>query len=318
MSNALIDQNYKPSLIAANTALTSPLTLTGIVLTNSTPLHVSIVDGSGTQITSFGGGTQYTDAASAAAHPIGTGIIFNNAGTYDFVSAAQPLPITGSLSITNPTLGAAVPATANYIAGNNGGNLTGLLIGQQTAANSLAVILPSATITTLTPPAAITGFALETGGNLAAIKADTDKIPSLGQALAASSVPVVLTAAQLTTLTPLTTVAVTGTFWQATQPVSGTVSNNPVAPTAIYDGKTTVTTAGTRVALASTQVIQSVTIKALSTNTGFIYVGNASVASTAGYQLKAGETISFDIANLATIYLDCSVSGEGVSYLAIA
>lgn len=60
-------------------------------------------------------------------------------------------------------------------------------------------------------------LALETGGNLATVATRT---PALGQALAAASVPVVLTAAQLTTLTPLTTVAVTGTFWQATQPVS--------------------------------------------------------------------------------------------------
>lgn len=48
------------------------------------------------------------------------------------------------------------------------------------------------------------------------------KIPALGQAVAGGSVPVVLTSAQLSTLTPLATVAVTGTFWQATQPVSGT------------------------------------------------------------------------------------------------
>lgn len=78
------------------------------------------------------------------------------------------------------------------------------LIGQQTAANSVPVILPSATITTLTPPAALTNYANETGGNLAAIKADTDKIPSQGQALAAASTPVVLPAAQITTLTPPT------------------------------------------------------------------------------------------------------------------
>lgn len=72
------------------------------------------------------------------------------------------------------------------------------------------------------------------------------KTPALGQALAAASVPVVLTAAQITTLTPPAaitgfataanqlpdghnvtvdnaSIAVTGTFWQATQPVSGTV-----------------------------------------------------------------------------------------------
>jgi len=47
-------------------------------------------------------------------------------------------------------------------------------------------------------------LALESGGNLASIKAKTDNIPALGQALAAASVPVVLTAAQITTLTPPT------------------------------------------------------------------------------------------------------------------
>lgn len=45
-------------------------------------------------------------------------------------------------------------------------------------------------------------LALEAGGNLAAIKAKTDNIPALGQALAAASTPIVLTAAQITTLTP--------------------------------------------------------------------------------------------------------------------
>lgn len=44
-------------------------------LTNSNPLTVAIVDGSGDQITSFGGGTQYTEDAAAAANPIGTATI---------------------------------------------------------------------------------------------------------------------------------------------------------------------------------------------------------------------------------------------------
>lgn len=57
-------------------------------------------------------------------------------------------------------------------------------------------------------------LALEAGGNLAAIKAKTDNIPALGQALAASSTPVVLTAAQITTLTP--PAAITGFATEAT------------------------------------------------------------------------------------------------------
>lgn len=41
-------------------------------LTNSNPLTVAIVDSNGDQITSFGGGTQYTEDAAAAANPVGT------------------------------------------------------------------------------------------------------------------------------------------------------------------------------------------------------------------------------------------------------
>src|SRR5712664_161341 len=62
------------------------------------------------------------------------------------------------------------------------------------------VIVDSGTVTTT-----ITNdgtFAKETGGNLAAIKTDVDKIPSQGQALAAASMPVVLPALQVTALTP--------------------------------------------------------------------------------------------------------------------
>lgn len=60
--------------------------------------------------------------------------------------------------------------------------------------------------------------------SLAAIQSSVANIPPLGQALAAASVPVVLTAAQLTTLTPLSTVAATqsGT-WNVTN-ISGTIS----------------------------------------------------------------------------------------------
>lgn len=44
-------------------------------LTNSNPAVVAIVDANGDQITSFGGGTQYTEDAAAAANPVGTSTI---------------------------------------------------------------------------------------------------------------------------------------------------------------------------------------------------------------------------------------------------
>jgi hypothetical protein len=85
----------------------------------------------------------------------------------------------------------------------------------------------------------------------------------------------------------------------------------------VYTGKTTVTTAGTRVVLASAQVITSVTVKALAANTGTIYVGGTTVASTNGFQLAASQSVSLDITDLSTIWLDASVSGEGVTYIGI-
>lgn len=136
-----------------------------------------------------------------------------NGGWFAFtVGAATQLTCITSTSTTTVNMvgGSGLPTGTGGGGGcSSGGNVnlsqvggSNITIGQALAAASLPVILPAATITTLTPPAAITNFANETGGNLAAIKADTDKIPSQGQALAAASTPVVLTAAQITTLTP--------------------------------------------------------------------------------------------------------------------
>jgi hypothetical protein len=111
--------------------------------------------------------------------------------------------ITDAGSVTTEANSAAILLDTADIETNTG-NIPPL--GQALAAASVPVVLTAAQLTTLTPPAAITGFALESGGNLDAIETDIDILvansPALGQALAAASVPVVLTAAQLTTLTP--------------------------------------------------------------------------------------------------------------------
>lgn len=93
---------------------------------------------------------------------------------------------------------------------------------------------------------------------------------------------------------------------------------NQVAPTTVLNGRKNVTTAGTKVTLAASTVCQSVTIKALPTNTGIIYVGDATVSSANGFVLYPGDTTSMDLANLATVNLDSSVSGEGVAFLGVA
>jgi len=83
-------------------------------------------------------------------------------------------------------------------------------------------------------------LALESGGNLAAIKAKTDNIPALGQALGSASVPVVLPAAQITTLTP--PAAITGFATEAKQlPDNHQVTVSNIASTPLITGFATST-----------------------------------------------------------------------------
>jgi len=82
----------------------------------------------------------------------------------------------------------------------------------------------------------------------------------------------------------------------------------------VKDGSKNVTTAGTRVALASTTACQGVLIQAKAANTGIIYVGGTTVSATSGIFLYPGESVEISIDNLSKVYLDSSVSGEGVVF----
>jgi hypothetical protein len=86
--------------------------------------------------------------------------------------------------------------------------------------------------------------------------------------------------------------------------------------TTLVHGQTVVTTAGTHVALGSTTALRAgVRIKALHANTGWIYVGDDGVAAATGFVLDSGEECFVEVADLATVFIDSSVNGEGVSYI---
>ncbi len=86
-------------------------------------------------------------------------------------------------------------------------------------------------------------------------------------------------------------------------------------------GQTAVTTAGTAVALGSQQIAGPILVKALTANTGLVYVGNdgaSDVTSANGYPLAAGDQVIFDhVANLSNVYVDSAVNGEGVAWIAL-
>lgn len=97
--------------------------------------------------------------------------------------------------------------------------------------------------------------------------------------------------------------AVTDVQQQGSESVAGKVLN--------------VTAAGTRQALANIPC-REVTVIAKKGNTGSIFVGGSDVSKTVyGVELAANESFTFAVVNTNLLYIDASVSGEGVSYVAL-
>lgn len=145
-----------------------------------------------------GGGGAVTVAAGAdvtEGNTTDVAVQGDNAGT-----------VSAKLRGLNKSIAAGIPVTNASLDGTSLASIKADLDkipsqGQALAAASTPVVLTAIQVSTLTPPAAITGFALE-AGHLAAIDTSTAKIPPQGQALSAASMPVVLPATQITTLTP--------------------------------------------------------------------------------------------------------------------
>jgi hypothetical protein len=155
-------------------------------------------------------------------------------------------------------------------------------LGQALAAASTPVVLTVAQQAALTPPAAITGYALE-AGHLATIDTATARIPAQGQALAAACTPVVLPVAQITTLTPpaaITGFALDATLTGGTQRTKVTDGTNnaavkaastlPVAtdPALVVTLRESVSTAVTNAGLTNLDVALSTRLKPADTLTG--------------------------------------------------
>lgn len=84
--------------------------------------------------------------------------------------------------------------------------------------------------------------------------------------------------------------------------------------TSIGTGSKTVTTAGTRVQLATTTSCRRVHIQAKEANTGKIFIGGNAVSSTSGIFLFPTTSITLNISDLDEVYIDSEVNGEGVIF----
>jgi hypothetical protein len=86
---------------------------------------------------------------------------------------------------------------------------------------------------------------------------------------------------------------------------------------AIIGAVQNVTTAGTRVQLPN-YPCREVTLIARKGNVGSIYVGGTDVSSALfGAELAAKDSVTLAVSNTNLIWLDSSVNGEGISYVAV-
>ena len=98
---------------------------------------------------------------------------------------------------------------------------------------------------------------------------------------------------------------------------AGGLAIGSLTPPSIFAHGNRTTNAGTAVALtAATTTCSSVLITAMVTNTGYVYIGGAAVsAANYGKRLASGAWVKIDIDDLAKVFFDVSVNGEGVTFL---
>ena len=90
--------------------------------------------------------------------------------------------------------------------------------------------------------------------------------------------------------------------------------------TSFVTGQKDVTTAGTAEQLPDVEIPNgfAVVIKAKSTNTGRIYIGNSKANAedhSVAFSLGANEWVELKITNLNLVWIDADVDGEGVEYI---
>jgi len=184
-----------PSLGQALAAASVPVVLPAAQISTLTPQTNALTDtqlrASDVKITLDGETVPVTGTFWQATQPVS--------------ASSLPLPTGAATAAKQPALGTAGTPSSDVISVQGITSMTPLKTDGSGVTQPVSGTVTANAGTNLNTSA----LALESGGNLAAIKAKTDNIPAQGQALAAGSLPVVLPAAQITTLTPPSSVGIT-------------------------------------------------------------------------------------------------------------
>ncbi len=91
------------------------------------------------------------------------------------------------------------------------------------------------------------------------------------------------------------------------------VDSQPV-PSALIFGQVNTSAANPQQLPANT-VISEVSVKALPTNTGVVYLGGAGVLASTGWELAAGAEVKIKISNTNALYVLAAVAGESIAFI---
>jgi len=90
---------------------------------------------------------------------------------------------------------------------------------------------------------------------------------------------------------------------------------------AARSGQTTVAAAGTAVVLGTQAINGPIAVRALSTNSGLVYVGNdgaGDVTASNGFELNKEDVIVFNfIGDLNNLWVDSASNGDKVCWMAL-
>jgi hypothetical protein len=261
---------------------TSAQTQRVVFPTDQTAIPAKLQDGSGNAITSTSGALDVNIKGDAI--QIETGIADKTAFTYG-TSVQQP--VGGVFQDTAPSLTAGT---------------TGAL--RLTAQRGLHVNLRDASGVEISPATS----ALQTTGNTSLASMDT-KTPALGQALAAASVPVVLTAAQLTTLTPLSTV--TANIGTTNGLALDTSVNSLLKPASTLAAVTSLTQFNGNAISTNTGVRDSGTLRVTVATNDLVPISVATLPLPTGASTSALQTTGN--ASLATIATNTTMTAQGAA-----
>lgn len=86
--------------------------------------------------------------------------------------------------------------------------------------------------------------------------------------------------------------------------------------------KSSITTSAVQIIVSSTPAVVGVTVKAANTNTGTLYIGNATITAgttdaTDGFELAGGEAVTIEIDDVNKLYAIGSAAGQKLYWTAV-